>query len=75
MTESSQKQGFPVWALILDVFGMLLLGVGIYSVVSGELPFVEGPESGYVGIALIIVGALLTMPLVVILVQRSVARK
>ena len=75
MTESSQKRVFPVWALVLDVLGMLLLALGIYSVVAGGLPFAEDLELGYVGIALIIVGALLTMPLVLILVQRSVTRK
>ena len=75
MTESSQKHSFPVWALVLDVLGTLLLAAGIYSVVTGELPFAEGLEPGYIGVALIIVGALLMMPLLVVLVQRSVARK
>lgn len=75
MTESRHKRSFPIWALILDVLGTLLLAVGIYAVVTGGLPFAEGSEPGYVGIALIIVGALLTMPLVFVLVQRSMARK
>ena len=75
MTESSQKRGFPVWALVLDVVGTLLLAAGIYSVVSGKLPFAEGMEPGYIGVALIIVGALLTMPLVMVLVRRAMARK
>ena len=75
MTENSRKRGFPAWALVLDIVGTLLLAAGIYSVVVGELPIVKGVEPGYIGIALIIVGALLTMPLVLILVQRSMARK
>ena len=75
MTENDQKRKLPIWALVLDVLGTLLLAAGIYSVVVGELPFVKGVELGYIGIALIIVGALLTMPLVLVLVQRSMARK
>ena len=75
MTESKQNSGLPVWILILDVLGTLLLAAGIYSVVSGELPFAEVPEPGWIGVALIIVGALLMMPLLVVLGQRAAARK
>ncbi len=75
MTESSRKRGFPVWALILDVLGTLLLAIGIYSIVTGGLPFAGNLELGYVGVALIIVGALLMLPFIVVIVQRSVARQ
>jgi hypothetical protein len=76
VTQSKQKRGLPVWAVILDVLGTLLLAAGIYGIVSGELPFAEGLDPVWIGIALILVGALLMMPLVVVLVQRAaVARQ
>jgi len=75
MTEGSQKRAFPIWALILDVFGTLLVALGIYSVVTGRLPFVADLELGYLGMALIIAGVPLMMPPIIVLVQRSLSRQ
>jgi hydrogenase-4 membrane subunit HyfE len=68
-------RGLPVWALILDVLGTLLIAAGIYGIVSGELPFAEGLEAGWIAVALILAGAVLMMPLVVVLVQRAAAAR
>lgn len=58
------KIKFPVPLLILDVFGTLLLGVGLYGQVADP-----NPVTPY-ALALIIVGAALMLPLIVHIIAR-----
>ena len=61
------KPAFPVWALLLDIVGTLLLAIGIYGVVSAQL-------ARSLAVALIIIGVFMMMPLVIVLVQRLSSR-
>ena len=66
--------GLPLWTIILDGVGTLLLALGIFIQFGGDaatalLP--EGLHDG--GIMLIITGALLMAPLVIAVVQKATA--
>ncbi len=66
----------PPWALVLDLLGTLLLAVGIYGMVGGDDLFLaEQVNLRQIAIPLIVIGVLMMAPLVVVFVQRSVARK
>ena len=56
---------WPVWVLVLDFVGMLLVAIGIYALVAeGPLPFADAIDLRSVAIPLIILGALLFAPLI-----------
>lgn len=75
MNEKS-PQKMPLWALILDGVGTLVLAAGLVGLFTGapflsKLPF----DLDEVAIVLIILGVLLMVPLIVVLIQRAVAPK
>ena len=75
MNEKS-PQKMPLWALILDGVGTLVLAAGLVGLFAGapflsKLPF----DLDEVAIVLIILGVLLMVPLIVVLIQRAVAPK
>ena len=60
-----RKLIWPVWVLILDFVGMLLVAVGIYALVAGDpLPFADTIDLRALAIPLIIIGVLLFAPLI-----------
>jgi hypothetical protein len=75
MTQDNSKIRFPVWAVILDLFGTLFVVLGIYAQLGGEdLLFAEFLDIRPYGIVLILTGVLLMLPLVIFLVRRSTSR-
>ncbi len=59
-----KKLVWPVWVLILDFVGMLLLGIGIYALVADDpLPFADAISLRALAIPMIILGALFFAPL------------
>ncbi len=68
MSNRRQTPRFPIWTLILDLIGTLVVGLGVYALVSSE-------EWRQYAIALIIFGVLMMLPLLVVLVQRAVSRR
>ena len=72
--QNNRRIRFPAWALILDLFGTLLLAVGIYAQVAGDdLVFPEFLRIQEFSILLILLGVLLMLPLVVILIRQAVS--
>ena len=60
-----KKLIWPVWVLILDFVGMLLVGIGIYALVATEpLPFADAIDIRALAIPMIIIGALFFAPLI-----------
>lgn len=65
MSDGNRKIDLPAWAIVLDVFGTLLLAVGIYALVGGdELLFADFLDIRPLAIPLIVAGVLLMLPLV-----------
>ncbi len=69
-----QAASIPMWALLLDVIGTLVLAAGLVGM------FVDAPfltslpfNPSEMAVVLIILGVLLMAPLIVVLVQRAVA--
>ena len=69
-----QTASIPLWALLLDVIGTLILAAGLVGM------FVDAPfltslpfNLNNMAVVLIILGVLLMVPLIVVLVQRAVA--
>jgi hypothetical protein len=74
MMEESGKSSLPVWAIILDLIGTLVLVAGILAQFGGAgalLP--DTPETRALGFVLILAGVLLMAPLVVILIRRAIS--
>ena len=70
MTQQN-KLPWPAWVLILDLVGTLLVGVGIYALVAGDpLPFADTIDLRSLAIPMIIFGALLFAPLILMTVAR-----
>ena len=64
-----KKLPWPAWVLILDLVGTLLVGVGIYALVAGDpLPFADTIDLRSLAIPIIIFGALLFAPLILMTV-------
>ena len=66
---------FPIWAIVLDVFGTLIAAAGIFLVVSeGEMMGMASDDLTGLGIGLIVVGVMLMVPLVVSAIRIGIAR-
>ena len=65
----NQPLRLPPWLLILDIFGTLLLALGLFGQFGGDNLF-----SPY-ALPLIIVGALMMLPLLIFLVTRMTNRR
>ena len=62
---SQNKLPWPAWVLILDLIGTFLLGIGIYALVADDpLPFADTINLRSLAIPMIIFGALLFAPLI-----------
>jgi hypothetical protein len=74
LAKENRKSVLPVWAIILDLIGTLVLVVGILAQFGGEgALFPESPETRALAYVLILAGVLLMAPLVVILIRRAIA--
>lgn len=72
MMQNRRQNRLPVWPIILDIFGTLLLALGIYLQFGGEaLLFAEFLDIRQLAIPIILAGLLLMLPLIFILVRRS----
>jgi hypothetical protein len=72
--QERRKIQLPAWSIILDLFGTLLLALGIYGQFGGgELLFSEFLDLRQYAVILILLGVLLIAPLVVILVKQAVS--
>ena len=74
----SDKPSFslPMWALILDVIGTLLLAAGLVGMfMDPQFPSSLPVDLGEMAIVLIILGVLLMVPLIVVVIQRAVSPK
>ena len=65
-----------MWAIILDVFGTLLVGGGIFLLVT-DADLMGTPATDLQGLAIgmIVVGAMLMVPLVVSVIKRVQANR
>ncbi len=71
-----RKIVWPAWVLILDLVGTVLVGFGIYAqVVDGELLFAEFLDLRALAVPMIIIGALMTAPLVLMTVSQIRSRR
>ena len=62
---------FPVWAIVLDVFGTLLVAGGVFVLASdGEVAGIQVAELRGPAIAMLVVGGMLMVPLVVSVIKR-----
>ena len=69
---AKRKMKLPVWALILDVLGALMLAAGIILLNGGAgLLDVGSTEVRGPAIVLIVIGALLMMPLIAVIVLKA----
>lgn len=68
MSRGNRQRIIPIWALALDVVGAIAVAAGIYALVADT-------EFANAGVALIIIGALLMMPLVVVIVLRATRKR
>jgi len=69
------SSSLPIWAVILDLFGTLLIAGGIFVVVAeGELLGRPAIELRGLAIGMIVVGIMLIVPLVVAVIQRASGR-
>ena len=65
-----------MWAVILDVFGSLLAGLGIYLLVAeGEVMGIPAAELRGPGIGMLVVGIMLMVPLVAAITRRIKASR
>lgn len=72
---SEQSKGIlPVWAVLLDVVGTLLLAAGLFGRFAGADLLASLPvDLRSISIALIVVGALLMLPLIIVILQRVIS--
>ena len=71
----SRKIHLPAWAIILDVFGTILLVLGILAQFGGDdMLFSEIQELEALSIVLIFAGVLLISPLIIIIVRQAISR-
>jgi len=71
------KLRWPAWVLVLDIIGTLLVGLGIYAqVAGGPLPFAEVLDLRALAVPIILLGALMVAPLVLMTISqlRSTAK-
>ena len=67
---------WPAWVLILDLIGTVMVGLGIYAqVASGPLIFSDSVDLRALAVPMILVGALLVTPLVVMTVRQIRAQQ
>ena len=70
------KLNLPVWTIILDVFGTLLVGGGIFFLVSdGDVLGMRVDEHRGLAIAMLVVGGMLMVPLLVAVVRQMNASR
>ncbi len=67
-----QKIRLPVWAIVLDVIGALLLALGIFGLVGGQtLPLPAFLDVRALSIVIIFAGVLLMLPMIVIIIRQA----
>lgn len=72
--QDKRKIRFPAWAVILDLFGTLLLAAGIYAQIAGDdQVFPEFLRVQEFSILLILLGVLLMLPLVIVVIRQVVS--
>ena len=73
---TKRKIKLPVWAVILDVLGALMLAAGIILLNGGAgLLDVSPTEVAGPAIALIVIGVLLMTPLIVVVIRRAASQR
>lgn len=66
------SSSLPVWTIILDVFGTLLVGGGIFFLVTeGEVLGMPAADLQGAAIGMIVVGVMLMVPLIVTVVRKA----
>ncbi len=74
--EDRQKTGLPLWAIILDVLGTLVLVLGIYAQIAGDDFLASASiDSNALSIVLILAGVLLMLPLVIAVIKRAASSR
>ena len=67
---------WPIWALILDGVGTLMLAAGLYGIFGGDdLVFAEIVDLNALGIPLVIFGVLLIAPFVAFTISHARTRR
>ena len=70
MTQQS-KLPWPAWVLVLDLLGSFLIGIGVFALVADDpLPLADSINLRSLAVPLIIIGALLFAPLILMTVAR-----
>jgi hypothetical protein len=76
IVEKKGKTFIPVWVLILDIFGTLILALGFYTYFGGGASLFSGFDNPrQAAIVLIIIGALLILPMIIVIVRRGTNRQ
>ena len=66
------SSSLPVWVIILDVFGTLLIGGGIFLLVTdGEVMGMPAADLQGAAIGMLVIGGMMAVPLVVWAVNRA----
>lgn len=74
--DNSHKRGLPIWTVILDVIGTLVLALGVFGLVGGnERIFPEFIDNQAFSIVLIFAGVLLMVPLIIVLIRRATSQR
>lgn len=73
--ESNQKFRLPLWAIVLDILGTVMLVLGILALFGGDgALFPETPEIRALAFVLIFAGVLLMLPLIIIIIRRATSQ-
>lgn len=74
--DSGHKPGLPIWAVILDVIGTLILVLGVLGLIGSDRPiFPEFLDKQAFSIVLIFAGVLLMVPLIIVVVRRATSQR
>lgn len=73
--EGRNNPQLPIWAIILDVIGALLLALGIIAQFGGDaVALPEFLDVRAFSIVLIFAGLLLMVPMIIIVIRRATSR-
>lgn len=70
----SKSLKLPPYLLLLDLIGILLIGLGLYELVSESSLIPEQYQFEQYPLMMIVVGVLLTLPMVVFVIRKTLSK-
>ena len=65
---------FPMWAIVLDVIGTLIVALGVYAQVGGEVIRTPDPADAHaLSIVMIVAGVAMMAPLIVSVIKKGMS--